>query len=238
MKKVTLYLSMVACSAFVFASCENELDSWNSATYEYAGRFVVAATCQEDPAKSKIIEQGNEIYLYNTAANVANEIWLEDVTRAFPLKGKFSLAGNAAGFRGERETENVSSIAAIYNADDLKYIQFIASNVEDFPVPTAANQQCSGKQQYIRATLEEGKILPNGATSIGGNTTDGISLKIILHTDSIHFISYELDAEEWEDPGIPEYAWKVNPDVKIAKPEWDEHWTLAGYRYTGYPEDM
>jgi hypothetical protein len=238
MKNILLYLSVVACAISVFTSCENELDSWNSATYEYAGRFVVAATCQENPALDKIIERGNEIYLYNTAANISNEIWLEDVSRVFPLKGKLSLTGNSLSFKAENVAENVNSIAAIYNTDYSEYVQFVSANKGDFPVANAANLLSSGKQLYMRVKLEEGKILPKSATSIGGNSVDSIYLKITLYTDSIQFISYALDEEEWANSGIPEYAWKIKPESNVARPDWDEHWTLAGYRYTGYPEDL
>ncbi|MDR1343662.1 MAG: hypothetical protein LBK18_10490 [Prevotellaceae bacterium] len=238
MKKTALYPSIAACIALALTSCESELDSWNSETFEYAGRFVVAATCQENPALSKIIEKGNEIYLYNTAANIPNEIWLEDVSNVFPLKGKFSLTGNAGNFSAGSTVENTNSIAAIYNADYGEYFQFVASNKSDFPVASAAGQLCDGKLPYVRITLEEGKILPNSATSIGGNVTDSIYLKITLHTDYVQLESYELDVEEREDPDTPEYAWRIKSGSSVAKAEWDEHWIISGYRYTGYPEDL
>ncbi|GHT24550.1 hypothetical protein AGMMS4957_17760 [Bacteroidia bacterium] len=236
MKKIILFA--VACTAFIFTSCDNELDNWNSATYEYAGRFVVAATCQEFPGKSAIIEKGNEIYLYNTASNITNEIWLDDVSGKFPLKSKFSLTGNASGFSAAAAGENVNSRVFIYNATYGEYILFSPSNADDFPVATAAGQTNDGIQEYTRATLQEGKIQPKAATSIGGNVTDGIYLKLTLHTDKVQFQSYLLPAADWETPGVAEYGWELVPNSKTVDVSKDEHWTIAGYRYTGYPEDL
>jgi hypothetical protein len=108
-----------------------------------------------------------------------------------------------------------------------------------FRVQTAAGQLNDGIQLYTRVTLEEGKIIPKGATTIGGNTSDSVYVKIILHSDLVQFESYTLPEDEWEDPQVPEYAWRLKPGSNTPAPaaDWDEHWTLAGYRYTGFPED-
>ncbi|MDR2042720.1 MAG: hypothetical protein LBP98_10500 [Tannerella sp.] len=235
--KRTIYWGMVACAFLTLASCDNELENWNSATYAYDGRYVVAAVCQEKPSKNAIIEKGNEIYLYNTAANIANEIWLEDVSGKFPLKCKLQLNGNPANFSGTATAENVQSKYFIYNAEADAYVEFADANAGDFPAAGAAGQSADGTREYVRITLEEGQIQPASATTVGGNIADGIALKFTLHTDLVKFVSYELPAEEWSDPSQPEYGWQLVPNSNTADPGKDEHWTLTGYRYTGYPED-
>jgi hypothetical protein len=237
MKKVILYSGIAVCTAVTFASCNKELENWNSATYDYDGRYVVAAVCQEKPSRNTIIEKGNELYLYNTAANVANEIWLDDVSGKFPLKSRFQLSGNAAGFSGTATAENTRSGYFIYNAEAGAYVEFVDANAADFPAATAAGQSCDGIREYVRITLEEGRIEPASATTVGGNISDGIYLKFTLHTDNVRFVSYVLPAEDWNDPDEPEYGWQLVPNSASADPGKDEHWTVTGYRYTGYPED-
>ncbi|MDR2763428.1 MAG: hypothetical protein LBB90_00175 [Tannerella sp.] len=96
---------------------------------------------------------------------------------------------------------------------------------------------CDGIREYVRVTPEEGRIQPASATTVGGNTSDGIYLKFTLHTDNVQFVSRALPAEEWSNPDEPEYGWQLVPNSGVADPGKDEHWTVTGYRYTGYPED-
>ena len=231
MKKIVLYVCIVAC----MVSCYGELDNWYSGTSKFDGRFVVSSSCQEYPSKGAIIEDGNEIYIYNTAANVANEIWLDDVSGKFPLKSKLNLNGTSENFSGTATVDNIKSKFFIYNGSED--IEFSSVNKGDFPVATASGQQCDGYQEYVRMTLDEGQIRLNGTTTPGGNKVDGIQLKITLHTDNVKFISVLTPADEWEDSSVPEYAWTVQAGSNSPNPAKVEHWTLSGYRYTGYPED-
>lgn len=234
MKKIVLYLSVVAC----MVSCYEELDNWYSETFNYDGRFVVSSACQEFPSKGAIIEDGNEIYIFNTAANVPNDIWLDDVSGKFPLKSKLTLNGTPDNFSGTAKVQNVSSKYFIFNEDEGEYVEFSPGNSADFPEATAAGQLCDGYQEYAEMTLDEGKIKPKGATSPGGNVVDGIELKITLHTDNVKFTSVLVPEDDWEDPAVPEYTWSVQTGSNSPDPTKVEHWTLAGYRYTGYPEDL
>ena len=239
MKKKLLYLSIiVACLVVTVTSCTKELENWYSATSNYDGRFVVSVVCQENSAKSAIIEDGNEIYIYNTAANTANEIWIDDVFGAVPLKSKFQLDGTSGNFSGKETVDNVKSKLYIFNEDEGEYVEFVATNKSDFPVATAVGQECNGIQEYVRATLTEGKIVPGGATSVGGNASDGILLKFTLSTDNIKFVSFEIPEDDWEESDVPEYGWTVKAGSNSPDASKYEHWTLEGYRYTGYPEDI
>jgi len=236
MKKIVLYLSIVGLLVAV-TSCDEKLENWYSATRDYDGRFVVAFNCPENLLKSVIVEDGNEIYLYNTAENKANDIWLDDVFGVLPLKSNFKLNGTSGGFSGTGTVDNIKSKLFILN-DEGKYIEFSAANRSDFPVAIAAGQVCNGIQEYARATLTEGKISPGGATSVGGNPTDGILLKLTLHTDNVKFVSVEVPEEEWENPLVREFEWKLKDGSNSPDASKDEHWTIKGYRYTGYPEDL
>jgi hypothetical protein len=237
MKNIAYYSGIFASAALLFASCQQEeVDVWNSATHEYDGRYVVGSACTEFPAKSSAILNGNEIYLYNTAANIATELWVEDVSSKFPLKGKLSLSGGVTGFSAP-ETENANSTVYIYNGS--KYVLFISANADEFPVATAAGQKVDGKQEYARLVVEEGKILSKAATTIGGNKADSIFLKFTLRSNSIELESYQTNSALWADPGTPEYAWqRKESTAPTYNSAWDEHWIVSGYRYTGYPEDM
>jgi len=75
-------------------------------------------------------------------------------------------------------------------------------------------------------------------TTQGGNVSDSVYIKLTLNTDNVKFISSLVPEGDWAKPGVPEYAWTQQAGSNSVDASKDEHWTLAGYRYTGYPEDM
>ncbi|GAP72379.1 hypothetical protein SAMD00024442_3_103 [Candidatus Symbiothrix dinenymphae] len=232
MKKLRYMMSIVVCMALV--SCENEIDNWYSETFDYSGRFVVGGTCEEYNADDFSVSDGLEVQIYNTAANIANEIWIEgyvvQADEPFHFKGKFKITGTPEHF--------TSTDAVVVNAAYAGQ-QLIAPGVPFgnagyagyVPVPTASEERTWGVQWYARLTLVEGGIFPKAATTIGGNTADSVYLKLAMHYDPIEYVS------------TPDLEWKFDPTSVIAPttvPDDDEaeHWILTGYRYTGYPEDM
>ncbi|MDR0560137.1 MAG: hypothetical protein LBG92_08190 [Prevotellaceae bacterium] len=236
MKNISFYL--LTCITLSFAACNDEVESWNSATFDYAGRFVVSATCREKPSKDILIDKGNEIYIYNSAANVADEIWIDDVLGKIPLKCKFRLNGSPASFSSVAVAENIKSLYYIYNNVSGKYVKFTSDNKEDFPVATAVGQTAAGISEYIRASIQEGKILPKLATSPGGNVTDSVYVSFVLQSETVDFVSELVPEIDWKTPGVPEYGWKVKDGTNVPAPDLTENWVVSGYRYTGYPEDM
>jgi hypothetical protein len=50
--------------------------------------------------------------------------------------------------------------------------------------------------------------------------------------------SYEISSAQWTDPSVPEYDWRVKEGSRRNADGFEEHWMLAGYRYTGLPEDI
>ncbi|MDR2466579.1 MAG: hypothetical protein LBD35_04225 [Prevotellaceae bacterium] len=228
MKNLRIAAIIALCTLIL--SCQRELDNWHSETFDYSGRFVYA---QEDAGLH--IEDGYEIHIYNSSANIASEIWIDDASGLFPFKGKFKVTGAPADFSGEK-TKNEKATLQFFNGS--RYVNFTQASALAYRRPTAAGQRLDGYAEYAHVTLDAGKIIPNGATTIGGNRSDSLYLKISLHSSETEFVSYEIDSKLWTVPGVPEYEWKHDPDIDRHDPDADESYELKGYRYTGYPEDM
>lgn len=219
MKKIsTIFGILLACLA-TFTSCEQEPDNWDSAVLDYSGRYVIRVF--DETGETQYTDyDGTEIHIYNTAANKANEVWIDDYNAVLGVKSKFFLNGTPDSFK---------SIDATY--DDLTYSEYI-SGVSGTPTKAGLTDQ---EISVYKAILLEGKITPNSFTTKGGNTTDGIFMKMQLYYGVTSFESYELPAESWADPNTPEFAWK---QVGMERyPDYDEVVTIEGYRYTGFNED-
>jgi hypothetical protein len=223
------------------SSCQNEIDNWYSEAFDYSGRFVASTTCEEYSDDDTSIKDGNEILIYNSAANVKNEVWIDAQVAGAHMKGKFTLSGDASSFTSASGTAKNVNSSVYYIDTDYGLVPFSSSYANYFREPTAAGQINDGVQLYTRITLEEGKILAKSATTIGGNVSDSVYIKCVLHHDQVQFVSHAIPDYLWETPGVPEYEWKLKENSNSFDAEWDadwdEHWTLSGYRYTGYPED-
>ena len=237
MKKI-FYLFSILLITLSISSCQEELDNWYTETASYDGRYVVATTCEEYSSDDTSIEDGLELMFYNSATNVADEIWMDTEVAGQHIKGKFKLTGDPSSFKGNETVENIAS-DSYYIDTDYGWAPFSSNYAQYFRVPTAAGQLNDGIQLYTRITLEEGKILPGAAISIGGNVSDSVYVKTIMHHDFVKFESYQIPEKDWEDPEVPEFAWRVKAgsNTPATAADWDEHWTLTGYRYTGMPED-
>lgn len=222
MKKIGFYVIM-ASLMLGFTSCFEELDNWESETFEYSGRFVFKLM-SEDMQDTYVDYDGYEIQIYNTAENVSNVVWMDDHGDIFPLKNKFELTGNASSFKSV--TEDFTKLSNnIYSTDDLPT-----------PAPTAAGQTITEDEKgYIRASILEGKIIPGAATSIGGNASDSLYVKIKLYSGTATYTSYEVPEALRADPKVPEFKWRFTSATH--DPEMDEIYVIGGYRYTGMPED-
>jgi|AGTN01.1.fsa_nt_gi hypothetical protein len=223
MKKI-IYLLNILCVAIAFSSCQEDLEIWNSETLEYSGRFVFKLM-SEDMQDTYVDYEGYEIQIYNTAENVANVIWMEDHGDIFPLKSKFELTGNALSFKSATE--------------DFSQLPDNILSTEDYPTPapTAAGQTfIEDEKEYIRASILEGKILPGAATSIGGNSTDSLYIKIKLYSGTATYTSYEIAEALRADPAVPEFRWRFTSATHDSS--MDEIYVIGGYRYTGMPEDQ
>jgi hypothetical protein len=221
-----------------FTSCFEEIDNWYTNTESYDGRFVVSKTCEEYSSDDTAIEDAEEVMIYNSAANVANEIIVDTHIAGFSIKGKFGVTGSSAEFKAGEPVNNISRVEEV-NDDDM-YIIFGGNYYypSDLGDPEELGEEYDGVQLYARLSLEEGKITPKGATTIGGNQSDGVYLNITLYSDYFVVESYETPQDTWDDPTIPELAWRIKEGSRENADGWEEHWTLEGYRYTGLPEDI
>ncbi len=218
-----LYLIFSIISITSLVSCEEELELWDSSALEYAGRYVVELQAEDQSETYYDYGYGMEIDLYNTAADVENEIWFEDLHSDIPLKVKLFLDGSPESFMSKS-----------LEFDDLG----INWDHIDLPSdePTDAGLTVTEDRDYLRAGVVEGKLLKEAATTIGGNVADSVYVKIVLKSGSATFESNAYPEEQWADPSIPEYFWEyVSMDYDATL---DETYVISGHRYTGFPEDV
>ena len=237
MKKNIFIITTLAIS-IIFSSCTEEFKNWYSETAEYDGRYVVATTCEEYSDGDTSIEDGVELKLYNTASNAADELWLETAVYEEPVKTKIKITGNSTSFVSNEVTENTHANIYMLRPSGALAAFTQANAVRDYGAATAAYRTFPGIQLYTKVKVEEGKIIPDAATTIGGNKSDSVYVKVLLQSDFLTFESYQTPESSWRVAGVPEFAWRLKAGSNTPAPaDWDEHWTLAGYRYTGFPED-
>lgn len=221
MKKIHVIIGMLFASTLSFTSCQQDVEVWNSETLEYSGRYVIELK-SEDMTKTLVPYDGTELRIYNTSANVANEVWMDDEKALFPLKCKFSFTGTPASFKStnvefEKLTNNVYAISVPTTA------------------PTTEGQTIEEERDYLRAAVLDGKITPKSFTTKGGNITDGLSIKIVLYSGTAIFASQTKPEKDWKDPTKPEYFWVLSSVTHDAAK--DETYVVNGYIFTGFPED-
>ena len=238
MKKL-IYLFSISFVMIFFTSCFEEIDNWYTETAGYDGRYQVAVSCDEYDDDNLAIEDGEELMIYNSAANVANEIIIDTHVAGYAIKGKFTVSGSPADFKGTAESVNVLYTSELINSNNYLFIYngnyYTPSG---FGPPDELGEEYEAVQLYSRITLESGKITSLGATTIGGNKSDGVNLKITCYFDEFMIESYETPQDTWDLPDVPELAWRIKAGTRKNKDGWEEHWSFNGYRYTGYPEDI
>jgi len=260
MKKL-VYISGILSIMVFFTSCFKEKDNWYTNTFQYDGRYSVAQTCSDRGDLTDIlftddyfsdddaidyndvaIEEGAELWIYNSAANVEDEIIVDmHVAGNYNIKGKFKVTGDPLNFRGTGIVNNLSSASEIGNYEywflDGGEIDDWTSIFLQYIKPTSEGEEYDFLQLYTRFSLDEAMITPDGATTIGGNKSDAVTVKITAYHDYLVLESYKTPEDTWKDPGKPEYDWRIKAGSRHNADGEEEKWTLSGYRYTGYPED-
>lgn len=230
----------VSSLVLLFTSCMEEIDNWYTNTAAYDGRFVIAATCDEYSSDNTTIEDGEELMMYNSAANIENQIIVDVHVAGFALKGKFDVTGDAREFTATTPVDNISR-AATYAGADLYLLSatgdFTSTHPSTLAAPTTAGVERAAIQLYARLSLELGKIMPDGATTIGGNVSDSVYVETTMYADYLTIESYQTPQAGWADSTIPEFAWRIKDGSRTNADGWEEHWTFSGYRYTGFFED-
>lgn len=226
MKKIYI-LSIISC--LIFTACDQDIDIWDSETLDYSGRFLYELYDENMNDQYWGYSVDSEIQTYNTSDNRTNEIWINDIYHNIPFKSKFFLEGDASSFKSKTTDFNQLT-------NNEYSFEFPSGN------PETADDRVKVPQYYLRCYINEGKIIPEGATTIGGNQADSIYIKLTLYNGTVYFKSVFIPEDERTDPSIA-YKWEVdNVTLELDEDDPDmqatETYVLSGHRYTGYPEDI
>lgn len=245
MKKIKYCLTLTLIT-ILFSSCFEEKDNWYTNTKEYDGRYSVAITCDEYSDHDKTIEDGYELMIYNSAANVENRIIVDsyvaiddETGTSFHIKGLFDLEGDVSSFKASESSSNLARSVEL-NDDEFYLVDEEGTPIaypSDLPTPTYAGEEYPAMQLYSRVSLDGGKIIAKGATTIGGNVSDSVYIAITTYAEFLTIESYQKEEAEWTVPGVPEFDWRIKDGERTIVEGSEEHWKYEGYRYTGYPED-
>ncbi|RCW26072.1 lipid-binding protein [Marinilabilia salmonicolor] len=211
MKKIIIFLSILLSTGF-FVACDEELEVWDSETLEYSGRWHFKVQGENGDV---VKEYGSHtLHTYNSAANVEDELWLDDVNNVLNIRVKFDISGDPTNFK----SVDVSESAA-------------GENVKDYPAPAATPEEGATAVEdnfFNKATILEGKVLKGAGVSKTGDPVDSIYLKLNLFAGEVVYNSVFDDVTEtyvWDEGTFSYY------------PESDSVVVLSGTMYTGFPED-
>ena len=215
---------LTVATIVALVSCESRPELYNSATLDYAGRFVMTEFTiargdyglPGDGDTTLVID--DELAIYNTTADVANEIWVK--CDGLDVYAKQTISGSPESFTSQWGV-NMKGIVA---ADDL-------------PLTLAAGRDTiidSVDDAAMRIVLAS--IVKNGTTSPGGNTVDALNAKVEFCQAKVFYKSLLRDKSVWADSTIAEYGWKFSHIEAYDGTAYS--FVINGYRYTGLPEDM
>lgn len=219
MKKL---LYILAVSFIGLTACDDtELENWDSAVLDYSGTYLYQVS-ELDGTLVVDYDSEHKLEFYNTSADVANELWIDDHDKVFELRSKFFFDGDASSFKSK-------SVAFADLTDNEKAIVV----PEDKPLKLDTITVVS--RDYIRAAIVEGKIITDGAITLGNNTTDSLFVSIVLYSGDVTFKSEEVPVAYRSNPDKEEFKWVL--DVVAHDATKDESYIIAGHRYTGFTED-
>ena len=218
MKKL-IYILVV--SFIGLTACDDDIEIWDSATLDYSGSYLYTVSL-EDGTLDHGYDNEYKLEFYNTSANVENEIFIDDHDKYFEMRSKFSLDGDYTNFKSK----------SIVFAD-------LTDNEKALVVPTGKPLKLDTitvlDRSNIRAAIVEGKLIAKGATTLGGNVTDSLYVKMALYSGTVSFKSFSVPVEYRANPDKEEFAWEFESVVHdVTK---DEIVIIAGHRFTGFAED-
>lgn len=227
MKKSILKIALFML-AIVFHSCDNEeLYVWDSQTLAYNGTFEYQAYDADETALTSWGDWGYQIQIYNTAADEANEVFME-IHPDYDVKTRLSLDGTASSFKSSK-TE-YADLPLIEGEGEVS-----TAVPDDAPAATAAGEVHSASIWWRKIRIDDGAITVDGATTSGNNTSDEIKMRITFLSETAVFTSVELPASDWADPAVAEFGWEFTSSAYDA--DLDETYVVVGYRKTGFAED-
>ncbi len=107
MKKLTIH-TLLICAALIWAGCQEDPEPGGTATQDVAGEWWV--TYYVDDGSGNLIDISGgytKAMTFNTAANVADEIWVSDVGNFWDYQVKVEYNPNGKTFSAS-EAQNVS----------------------------------------------------------------------------------------------------------------------------------
>ena len=179
MKKSLYSIFALIAMLVAFTSCEKD-EVENTATVEMAGEWHVHVSAL-DPATGEEIDDdwfgdGNyNITTSNTAANVANEMWLVDANATYyPYQVRIDVNPSTMTFNSSTDAEN------LFGASD-----FLAQ----YDIDAGAT-----------VTITDGKIVKNGTKTPSGQPADYIEFYVSFGDDP--FPAMEGTAEKYKVSGF------------------------------------
>ncbi|MDE5418065.1 hypothetical protein L3049_08595 [Labilibaculum sp. DW002] len=221
MKNIFLYLIGAFISLSLVSCDDTELEDWDSAVLDYSGTYLYQVS-ELDGTLVADYDNEHKLEFYNTSADVANELWIDDHDKYFELRSKFFLDGDASNFKSK-------SIAFADLTNNEKAIVIPDSK------PTALGETIVELRSYIRAAVVEGKIIKDGATTLDKNIVDSLNVSMVLYSGSVTFKSEEVPVAYRANPDKEEFKWVFDTVAHDATK--DEAYIIAGHRYSGFTED-
>ena len=222
MKNKIIYLLLIAVFSVSITSCEEDLEIFDSNTLDYSGTFYYELYDDASELQWPYIH-AQSMMLYNTSANVANEIWFENFDAgSLHIKSKFFLNGTSESFQ-----------SSSMNFADLPNNE--AAIAAPSTKPTGLGESVSVDREYIRNAIEAGNITVNGETTVSGNPVDGIYIKFKMLSGTVNFTSYSIPVAERADPEVEQFDWLYESATYDST--LDESWIFSGHRKTGFAVD-
>ena len=143
----------------------------DSAAVDYAGQWYFQVKSADMATDYKIYD-ASTLLTYNTAADVANEIWIDDEGKSLlNLKFRSNFSGDANSFSsGMSDNSNYLATPMPLNLPDTAGLT-------------------TQVVQYRQCEVIEGKILLDAATTKTGNKADSIYLSVRMVENTANFTS-------------------------------------------------
>ena len=159
--KYTLLLTLFL-SLGVFTACDDDDDDDidYTATYPISGDWTVTYSVETAPGQFEPIVEDAELLLYNTAANTATEVWVDDHENFWNFKIKATPDMNSLTF----QAQNAVSVALQENEEGELEPYDIEVNITDGQVFLDA-VTINGIQRdsiYFRVSFEDDVPAPFG----------------------------------------------------------------------------
>lgn len=209
--KNILYLSLIVV---LLASCDmkDEYEQINSNAVEYAGDWYYKVSSGDQSTELKAYDSGR-MTTFNTAADVENEIWIDDKNGFLSMKFKCVFEGDMASFVAP-SSENIRYSDAVRMPD----------------APKGLGMSDTYKQDYSEFEVVKGMILLNAASSKTGKSVDSLYLHLKGMREMFTFNSIVDGIDTtWGVLNTDSIlAWEVDTTVHVlaeGSTHWNEEWT-------------